>query len=180
MGNYDDNNCYTIGSLHTINYESDHAYDMPSHKLGDAMFDDNDMFENLFAAINVCPKLGEAMLNEDDIFSPLTLNDQICYDDFMPLTYVDYCNDTYVIKSSDNYFEYSFTEHYSFNGGTIYSIRVSYDTPTIMNENRIAYMESNKFSMLMDHEKKVLCDGYTDESIHDATENYYEIGTYAS
>ena len=62
--------------------------------------------------------------------------------------------------------------------GTIYSIRVSCDTPTIMNENRIAYMESNKFSMLMDHEKNVLCDGYIDESIHDATENYYERGTY--
>ena len=26
------------------------------------------MFENLFAAINVCPKLGDAMLNEDDLF----------------------------------------------------------------------------------------------------------------
>ena len=68
LGNYDDSNCYTVGAIHTINDESDYAYDMPSHKLGDAMFDENDMFENLFAAINVCPKLGDAMLNEDDIF----------------------------------------------------------------------------------------------------------------
>ena len=123
------------------------------------------------------------MLNEDDLFSPLTVNDQICYDDCMPPSYDDYCDDTYVIKSSDNYchnFEYPFSQYYSFNVETNFSIRVSYDTPTIMNENKIAYMESNKFSMLMDHEKKVLCDGYTDESIHDATENYYEIGTYAS
>ena len=52
---------------------------------------------------------------------------------------------------------------------TIFSIRVSYDTPTIVNENKIAYMKSNKFSMLLDHEKNVLCDGYIDESIHDAT-----------
>ena len=28
--------------------------------------------------------------------------------------------------------------------------------------------------MLLDHEKNALCDGYMDESIHDATENYYE------
>ena len=48
-----------------------------------------------------------------------------------------------------------------------------------MNENKIAYMESNKFSMPLDHEKNVLCDGYIEESIHDATENYYERGTYA-
>ena len=40
-------------------------------------------------------------------------------------TYDDYCDDTYVIKSSDNYchnFEYPFTEHYSLNAETIYSI----------------------------------------------------------
>ena len=64
--------------------------------------------------------------------------------------------------------------------GTIYGIRASYGTPTIMNENRIAYMESNKLAMLMDHKKNVLCDGYIDESIHDATENYYERGNYDS
>ena len=128
LGNYDDSNCYTIGAIHTINDESDYAYDMPSHKLGDAMFDENDMFENLFAATNVCPKLGDAMFNEDDLFSPPTLNDQICYDDCMPpiydenkvATYDDYCDDTYVIKSSDDYiyktfhdYDYPFSEHYS-------------------------------------------------------------------
>ena len=64
--------------------------------------------------------------------------------------------------------------------GTIFSIQVSYDTPTIVNENKIAYMEGNKFSMLLDHEKNALCDGYIDESIHNATENYYERGTYDS
>ena len=99
------------------------------------------------------------MLNGEDLFSPLTLNDQICYDDCMLPTYGDYCDDTYVIKSSDSYchnFEYPFSEHYSLNVGTIFSIQVSYDTPTIVNENKIAYMESNKFSMLLDHEKRNL------------------------
>ena len=57
----DDNNCYTICAIHTIDDESDYAYDMQRPKLGDAMFDDNDMFENLFAEINVCPKHGDVM-----------------------------------------------------------------------------------------------------------------------
>ena len=37
------------------------------------MFDENVIFENLFAAINVCPKLGDAMFNEDDILVPQVL-----------------------------------------------------------------------------------------------------------
>ena len=41
-------------------------------------------------------------------------------------------------------------------------------------------VESNKISMLVDHEKNDLCNGYTDESIHYANENYYERGTYDS
>ena len=43
---------------------------------------------------------------------------------------------------------------------TIYSIRVSYDTRTIPNEKNFAYVESNKISMLVDHEKNALCAGY--------------------
>ena len=63
--------------------------------------------------------------------------------------------------------------------GTIYSIRVSYDTPTIMNENKIAYVESNKSSMLMHHEKSAVCDSYIVESCHDVSKNYYEGVIYA-
>ena len=62
---------------------------------------------------------------------------------------------------------------------TIYSIRVSYDTPTILNEKNFAYVESSKFSILVDHEKNSLGAGYIVKFIHDATENYYEGGTYA-
>ena len=86
LGNYDDNNCYTIDAIHTINDESDYAYDMKRPKL-----DEDEIFENIFAEINVCPKLGDSMLNEDDIFSPPTWNDQIFCDDCTPLTYDD-CN----------------------------------------------------------------------------------------
>ena len=182
------------------------------------------MFENIFAAINVCPKLGEAMFNEDDIFSLPSFDMQIYNDDSMPptyddyidesgfgevmtlfgddstileevsidydekkvATYDDYCDETYAIKSSNDYiyktchdYDYPFSEYYSFNVETIYSIRVSYDTPTIPNEKNFAYVESNKISMLVDHEKNALCDSYIVEFIHDATKNYYEGGIYA-
>ena len=40
-------------------------------------------------------------------------------------------------------------------------------------------MESSKICMLVDHENNALCDSYIVEFIHDGTENYYEIGTYA-
>ena len=65
----DDDNFYTIGAIHTINDESDYAYDKKRPKLGEAMFDGDELFENIFAGITVCPKLGDAMFNEDDIFS---------------------------------------------------------------------------------------------------------------
>ena len=51
--------------------------------------------------------------------------------------------------------------------------------PTIPNEKNFAYVESNKISMLVDHEMNALCDGYIDEFIHDATQKYYEGGIYA-
>ena len=91
LENCDDNSCYTIGVIHTINDGSDYAYDMQSHKLGDAMFDENDMFENLFAAISVCPKLGMLCLMKMIFFSLPSFDVQIYYDDSMPPTYDD-CN----------------------------------------------------------------------------------------
>ena len=51
--------------------------------------------------------------------------------------------------------------------------------PTTIHEKKFAYVESSKFSMLVDHEKNALGAGYIVEFIHDATENYYEGGTYA-
>ena len=69
----DDDNCYTIGAIHSINDESDYANDMKRPKLGYAMFDENDMFENTFVAINFCPKLGDATFDEDDIFTSQVL-----------------------------------------------------------------------------------------------------------
>ena len=51
--------------------------------------------------------------------------------------------------------------------------------PTTIYENNFAYVESNKISMLMHHEKNALCDSYIVEFIHDATANYYEGVIYA-
>ena len=51
--------------------------------------------------------------------------------------------------------------------------------PAIPNEKNFAYVESSKISMLVDHEKNALCDGYIIEFIHDATEIYYEGEIYA-
>ena len=41
---------------------------MKGPKLGEDMFDKDEIFENIFVGINVCPKLGDAMFDEDDIF----------------------------------------------------------------------------------------------------------------
>ena len=77
-----------------FNDESDYAYDMKEPKLGEAMFDEDEIFEHIFVEINVCPKLGDAMFNEDDIFSIPSFDMQSCYDNSMPLTYGDYIDES--------------------------------------------------------------------------------------
>ena len=91
---YDDDNCFTIGAIHIFNDESDYAYDMKRPKLGEAMFDVDDIFENIFAEINVCPKLGDATFSEDVIFSFPGFDVQCCCDDSLPPTYDDYIDES--------------------------------------------------------------------------------------
>jgi hypothetical protein len=50
-------------------------------------------------------------------------------------------------------------------------------TPTITNED-FTYVESSDSFMHVAHDKNVLCDIHIVESIHDATENYYERGKH--
>ena len=71
----DEHDCNVV-SMNSLNTHD--ANDMQSHKLGDAMFD------------------------EDDLFSSPTLNDQNYYDESMPPIYDDYCDDTYAIKKNYN------------------------------------------------------------------------------
>ena len=58
------------------------------------MFDECEIFENIFVEINVCPKLGRAIFNEDDIFRIPSFDMQSCYDDSMPCTYDDYIDES--------------------------------------------------------------------------------------
>ena len=48
-------------------------------------------------------KLGDAMLDEDDMFSPPSFDEKIYYDESMPPLYDDYCDDTYATKNKDNH-----------------------------------------------------------------------------
>ena len=85
--------------------------------------------------------------------------------------YDDYCDDLYAIKNIDNHETY----HHVLNFQSHDSYFVEF-APTTIHENKFAYVESNKISMLMHHEKNALCDSYIVEFIHDAT---YERGIYA-
>ena len=58
------------------------------------MFDEDDVFDNIFAAIDVCPNLGYATFNEDDTFSLPSFRMQIYYDDRMSPTYDDYIDES--------------------------------------------------------------------------------------
>ena len=49
--------------------------------------------------------LGEAMFDEDDIFSPPSFDEKIYYDESMPPIYDDYCDDMYAIKKKFAYVE---------------------------------------------------------------------------
>src|SRR3989337_2990081 len=144
----DEHDCNVI-SMNSLNTHD--ANDMQSHKLGEAMFD------------------------EDDIFCPPSFDEQIYYDESMPPIYDDYCDDTYAIKNKDNYE----TCHHDFNFQLDYASHDSYlveFAPTTIHENKFTYVESSKNFMQVDHEKNALCAGYMVEFIHDATENYYERG----
>ena len=125
---YDEHDCNVV----SVNYLNIHdANDMQSHKLGDAMFD------------------------EDDMFSPPSFDDQIYYDESMPSIYDDYCDDMYAIENNDNHE----TCHRDLNFQLDYASYDSYFVefaPTIPNEKNFAYVESSKNSMLVDHEKNVL------------------------
>ena len=72
----DEHDCNVVG-MNSLNIHD--ANDMQSHELGDAMFD------------------------EDDIFCPPSFDEKIYYDESMPPIYDDYCDDTHAIKNKDNH-----------------------------------------------------------------------------
>ena len=83
--------------------------------------------------------------------------------------YDDYCDATYAIKNNDNHE----TCQHDFNFQLDYASHDNYFVefaPTTIHEKKFAYVESNKNSMLVDHEKNALCDGYIVEFIHDCSD----------
>ena len=73
--------------------------------------------------------------------------------------YDDYYDDTYALNNNDNHE----TCHLDLNFQSHDSYFVEF-APTTIHEKKFAYVESNKNSMLVDHEKNALCDGYIVES----------------
>ena len=69
--------------------------------------------------------------------------------------YDDYGDDMYATKNNDNHE----TCHHYFNFQSHDSYFVEF-APTTILEKKFAYVESNKNSMLVAHEKNALCDGY--------------------
>ena len=97
----------------------------------------------------------------------------------MPPIYDDYCDDTYAIKNKHNHETFHHDINFQFDYASHDSYFVEF-APTTIHEKKFAYVETNKISMLVEHEKNALGAGYIVEFIHDSTENYYEIGSYAS
>src|SRR5215216_2752771 len=180
----DEHYCNVV-SMNSLNVHD--ANDMQSHKLGDAMFDEDDIltppsFDDKNYYDDSMPPIYDNYIDESGFGEVMTLfNDEstileevaIDYENKVPI-YDDYGDDMYAINNNDNHE----TFHHDFNFQSHDSYFVEF-APTTIDEKKFAYVESNKISMLMHHEKNALCDSYIFEFIHDATENYYDRGTYA-
>src|ERR1041384_417392 len=98
------------------------------------IFDPNDMQSY---------KLGDATFYEDDLFSPPSFDEEIYFDDNLPPIYDDYCDDTYAIQNKILQVDHDKNDSYD-------SYFVEFAPTTI---DDFAYLGSNKFSMLVDHDK---------------------------
>ena len=71
------------------------ANDMQSHKLGDAMFDEDDLFSS--------PTFDENIFHDDTlppIYDDSTIMEEVTIDFDKVAIYDDYCDDTYAIKNT--------------------------------------------------------------------------------
>jgi hypothetical protein len=122
-------------------------------------------------------KLGEAGFDEHDIFSPPSIEEKIFFDDTLPPIYDDY-NDSGLLvpptMESKFYYDYTMPPTLDENNNDSYFVEFA---PTTTNKIDYAYVESNNF-MHVAHDKNVLCDSYIVEFVHDATESYYERGKH--
>ena len=184
----DEHDCNVV-SMNSLNIHD--ANDMQSHKLGEAMFDEDDIFcppsfdEQIYYDESM-PPIYDDYIDESGFGEVMTLfYDESTIPEEVPIDYEnkvaiydDYCDDLYAIRNNDNHE----TCHHDFSFQLDYASHDNYFVefaPTIIHEKNFAYVESSEFSMLVDHEKNALGAGYIVEFIHDATENYYEGGIYA-
>ena len=212
----DKHDCNVV-SMNSLNIHD--ANDMQSHKLGEAMFDEYDIFsppsfdENIYYDESM-PPIYDDYIDESGFERVSTLgssdptiledvesycdnyesgfgevmtlfSDESTISEEVPIdyenkvgTYDDYCDELYAIKNNDNHE----TCHHDFSFQLDYASHDSYFVefaPNTIHEKKFAYVESNKNSMLVADENNALCDSYSVEFIHDATENYYEGGIYA-
>lgn len=123
-------------------------------------------------------KLGEAGFDEHDIFSPPSIEEKIYFDDTLPPIYDDYNDSSLLLPPvMEDEFDYDYNMPPIFddeNNNDSYFVEFA---PTTTNKIDYAYVESNNF-MHKTHDKNALCDSYIVEFSHDATESYYERGKY--
>jgi hypothetical protein len=162
-----------------ITYSSDH--DWEKHTTFD--------IENLFGTNyenddvnNYCTISAIHVPSNDDMYTnEHTLEDSysIAYDDTIPPVYDDY--DIFsppTIEEKTRYYYNMppiFDDYGDENNIDSYIVEFS---PTTINKNDYVYMGSINSFMHMAHDKNVLCDSYIVNSIHDATESYYERGKH--
>jgi hypothetical protein len=121
-------------------------------------------------------KLGEAGFDEHDIFSPPSIEEKIFFDDTLPPICDDYNSGLFVQPTMESKFccDYTMPPTLDENNNDSYFVEFA---PTTTNKIDYAYVESNNF-MHETHDKNALCDSYIVEFAHDATESYYERGKY--
>ena len=158
----DEHDC-NVDSMNSLNIHD--VNDMQSYKLGDAMFDEDHICtppsfdENIYCDESMPPiyddyndesGFGEVMTLFSDE-STILDEASIDYDNKVAI-YDDYGDDMYAIKN--NYKHETF--HHDFNFQLDYASHDNYFVefaPTIIYEKNFACVESNKISMLVDHEK---------------------------
>ena len=110
---YDEHICNVV-SMNSLNIHD--ANDMQSHKLGDAMFDENDIFsptsfdEQIYYDESM-PPIYDDYIDESGFGEVMTLfSDESTISEEVPIDYVnkgaiydDYCDDMYAIKNNDNH-----------------------------------------------------------------------------
>ena len=166
---YDEHDCNVV-SMNSLNIHD--ANDMQSHKLGEAMCDEDDIFcppsfdEQIYYDESM-PPIYDDYIDESGIGEVMTLFcDESTISEEVPIDYEnkvaiydDYCDDLYAIKNNDIHE----TCHHDFSFQLYYASHDSYFVefaPTTIHEKKFAYVESNKISMLVAHEKNALCYSY--------------------